>query len=273
MSLRQRVLRSAPLVAFALAIVFLGLSLGGYDPADPPGWAADPPNQPPANPCGPVGAVLRPCPVHQSRLVVVALRAGARGRQYPLDRQTVRARPPRPGRRLRAHLDRDRRLHPQARSRPHAQPDRRQRWLHRSGGRDLSRGVLSPDRHDPHPRRDRPFRPGLCHEVLFVWPFQELRGWISTSIAAAASEEPGGASRRRRLADGPARSRRPGSPRLRAGASRTRGSPVASRRTRGCRPSAGDAQALATAARHSHQPARSRERILSSGPASARLAV
>jgi S-DNA-T family DNA segregation ATPase FtsK/SpoIIIE len=56
MSLRQRVLHAAPLIAFALAIVFVGLSLGGYDPADPPGWGADPVNQPPANPCGPVGA-------------------------------------------------------------------------------------------------------------------------------------------------------------------------------------------------------------------------
>ncbi len=56
MSLRQRVLRSAPLIAFALAIVFLGLSLGGYDPADSPGWGAEPLNQPPTNPCGPVGA-------------------------------------------------------------------------------------------------------------------------------------------------------------------------------------------------------------------------
>ncbi len=56
MSVRQRVLQSAPLVAFALAIVFLGLSLGGYSPADPPGWGADPLNNPPANPCGPVGA-------------------------------------------------------------------------------------------------------------------------------------------------------------------------------------------------------------------------
>jgi DNA segregation ATPase FtsK/SpoIIIE, S-DNA-T family len=56
MSLRQRVLRSAPLIAFALAIVFLALSLVGYDPADSPGWGAEPLNQPPANPCGPVGA-------------------------------------------------------------------------------------------------------------------------------------------------------------------------------------------------------------------------
>jgi S-DNA-T family DNA segregation ATPase FtsK/SpoIIIE len=52
------VLHSAPLFAFALALVFLGLSLGGYNPADPPGFAADPPNQPPVNPCGPVGATL-----------------------------------------------------------------------------------------------------------------------------------------------------------------------------------------------------------------------
>ncbi len=56
MSLRQRVLRSAPLITFALAIAFLGLSLGGYDPGDSPGWGASPANQPPANPCGPVGA-------------------------------------------------------------------------------------------------------------------------------------------------------------------------------------------------------------------------
>src|SRR4029077_18551657 len=60
MSVRQRVLHAAPLIAFALVIVFLGLSLGGYDPADPPGWGADPVNQPPSNPCGPVGAFFAP---------------------------------------------------------------------------------------------------------------------------------------------------------------------------------------------------------------------
>ncbi len=58
MSVRQRALRSAPLIAFGLAIVFLGLSLFGYDPADPPGRGAEPVNQPPTNPCGPVGAAL-----------------------------------------------------------------------------------------------------------------------------------------------------------------------------------------------------------------------
>ncbi len=58
MSVRQRVLRSAPILAFALAIVFLALSLAGYDPADPPGWSASRLNQPPANPCGPVGALF-----------------------------------------------------------------------------------------------------------------------------------------------------------------------------------------------------------------------
>jgi DNA segregation ATPase FtsK/SpoIIIE, S-DNA-T family len=58
MSVRQRVLHSAPLIGFALAIVFLGLSMGGYDPADPPGHGAEPVNQPPTNPCGPVGAVF-----------------------------------------------------------------------------------------------------------------------------------------------------------------------------------------------------------------------
>jgi S-DNA-T family DNA segregation ATPase FtsK/SpoIIIE len=58
MSVRQRVLQSAPLIAFALAIVFLGMSLGGYDPADPPGRGTEPVNPTPSNPCGPVGATL-----------------------------------------------------------------------------------------------------------------------------------------------------------------------------------------------------------------------
>ncbi len=56
MSVRQRVLRSTPLIAFAVAIVFLALSLRGYDPADPPGWGAEPVNPAPTNPCGLVGA-------------------------------------------------------------------------------------------------------------------------------------------------------------------------------------------------------------------------
>jgi DNA segregation ATPase FtsK/SpoIIIE, S-DNA-T family len=58
MSVRQRVLRSAPLIAAALAVVFLGLSLLCYDPADPPGFSAEPVNSPPTNACGPVGALL-----------------------------------------------------------------------------------------------------------------------------------------------------------------------------------------------------------------------
>ncbi len=44
--------------AWLFAAAFLALSLIGYDPADLPGDAADPPNDPPANPCGPVGATL-----------------------------------------------------------------------------------------------------------------------------------------------------------------------------------------------------------------------
>jgi len=58
MSLRERVLRSAPRTAIALAIVFLGLSLAGYDPGDPPGWSISPAHDPPKNPCGPTGAYL-----------------------------------------------------------------------------------------------------------------------------------------------------------------------------------------------------------------------
>jgi S-DNA-T family DNA segregation ATPase FtsK/SpoIIIE len=58
MNVHRRALRSAPLIAFGLAIVFLALSLFGYDPADPPGRGAEPANELPTNPCGPVGAVL-----------------------------------------------------------------------------------------------------------------------------------------------------------------------------------------------------------------------
>ncbi|HEV3121893.1 MAG TPA: DNA translocase FtsK 4TM domain-containing protein, partial [Isosphaeraceae bacterium] len=55
---RQRLARNGPASALLLATVFLTLSLLYYDPADPPGCAAEPPNAPPRNPCGPVGAAL-----------------------------------------------------------------------------------------------------------------------------------------------------------------------------------------------------------------------
>ncbi|MDR3638275.1 MAG: DNA translocase FtsK 4TM domain-containing protein, partial [Isosphaeraceae bacterium] len=55
---RQRLARAAPALFLALGAVFLALSLAGYDPADAPGRAAEPPNSPTANPCGPVGATL-----------------------------------------------------------------------------------------------------------------------------------------------------------------------------------------------------------------------
>jgi len=45
-------------LALLFAVAFLALCLVGYDPADPPGSDAVPPNNPPANPCGPVGATL-----------------------------------------------------------------------------------------------------------------------------------------------------------------------------------------------------------------------
>ena len=92
MSVRQRALRSAPLIAFGLAIVFLALSLVGYDPADPPGHGAEPANQPPTNPCGPVGAVLAHVAVHDARLVVLAAAAGTAGRQPAAGPQAARRR-------------------------------------------------------------------------------------------------------------------------------------------------------------------------------------
>jgi DNA segregation ATPase FtsK/SpoIIIE, S-DNA-T family len=44
--------------ALLFAVAFLALSLLGYDPEDPPGSSAEPTNSPPTNPCGPVGAAL-----------------------------------------------------------------------------------------------------------------------------------------------------------------------------------------------------------------------
>jgi len=55
---RQRLARHAPASGLLLAATFFALSLTGYDPDDPPGSAASPLNDPPANPCGPVGAAL-----------------------------------------------------------------------------------------------------------------------------------------------------------------------------------------------------------------------
>jgi DNA segregation ATPase FtsK/SpoIIIE, S-DNA-T family len=55
---RQRLSRHARGWALLFASAFLALSLLGYDPADPPGSAAEPPNEPSRNWCGPVGAWL-----------------------------------------------------------------------------------------------------------------------------------------------------------------------------------------------------------------------
>src|SRR5207248_2412095 len=55
---RQRRPRRGRGTALLFVWMFLTLSLAGYDPADPPGSAAEPPNPIPRNPCGPVGATL-----------------------------------------------------------------------------------------------------------------------------------------------------------------------------------------------------------------------
>jgi S-DNA-T family DNA segregation ATPase FtsK/SpoIIIE len=55
---RRRLASQGRAGALLFAVAFLALSLLGYDPADSPGSAAEPPNSPPNNPCGPVGAVL-----------------------------------------------------------------------------------------------------------------------------------------------------------------------------------------------------------------------
>ncbi len=55
---RQSLARSAPAWGLLLATIFVALSLLGYQPADAPGLASLPANDPPNNPCGPVGAAL-----------------------------------------------------------------------------------------------------------------------------------------------------------------------------------------------------------------------
>jgi DNA segregation ATPase FtsK/SpoIIIE, S-DNA-T family len=55
---RRRWARHGRALGLSFAVAFLAMSLFGYDPADPPGQAAEPPHDPPANPCGPVGATL-----------------------------------------------------------------------------------------------------------------------------------------------------------------------------------------------------------------------
>ncbi|HEX8202959.1 MAG TPA: DNA translocase FtsK 4TM domain-containing protein, partial [Isosphaeraceae bacterium] len=55
---RQRRGRRGQAWVLLFVWIFLALSLLGYDPADAPGAAAAPPNPVPSNPCGPVGAAL-----------------------------------------------------------------------------------------------------------------------------------------------------------------------------------------------------------------------
>ncbi len=55
---RQRLAHHARGCALLFATAFVVLSLASFDPADPPGMAASPPNVPASNLCGPVGATL-----------------------------------------------------------------------------------------------------------------------------------------------------------------------------------------------------------------------
>ena len=74
---RTRLARNAQAGALLLLTAFLALSLVGYDPADPPGSSAFPTNDPPGNPCGPVGASL-------AHVFAEAFGAGAFGVLYAL---------------------------------------------------------------------------------------------------------------------------------------------------------------------------------------------
>src|SRR5437660_53838 len=56
---RDRLARNGRAGALLFVVAFLGLSLGGYDPADPPGRSVVDSGSPATkNPCGPVGALL-----------------------------------------------------------------------------------------------------------------------------------------------------------------------------------------------------------------------
>jgi DNA segregation ATPase FtsK/SpoIIIE, S-DNA-T family len=179
MSVRQRVLRSAPLIAFALGVVFLGLSLGGYNPADPPGWGADPLNDPPANPCGPVGALF----AHilfislgwSSWLLLLGL---AVLNVLLVARRTVPDRlAPAVGFVITLVVSAGfiHRLAPGLRPSPTVGTGGYigatvaiflEAYFHLTGMILILAAIGL-------------FGLALCHDVLFVWPFQELRGWIS----------------------------------------------------------------------------------------------
>ncbi len=178
MSVRQRVLQSAPLVAFALAVVFLGLSLGGYSPADPPGWGADPLNNPPANPCGPVGAIfahilfisvgwsswLLLLGLAVINVLLIAKRA-VPDRLGPVVGFVIT---------LVATAGFIHRLAPRLAPSPTVGTGGYigatvaiflEAYFHLTGMILILAAIGV-------------FGLALCHEVLFVWPFQELRGWL-----------------------------------------------------------------------------------------------
>ncbi|MGO9923059.1 MAG: DNA translocase FtsK [Isosphaeraceae bacterium] len=193
MSVRQRVLRSAPILAFTLAIVFLALSLAGYDPADPPGWGAAPLNQPPANPCGPVGALLahglftllgwaswlvllglavlnillasrRPVPDRLGPLtgfaLVVLVTAG-------LIHKLIPGLAPSPPVGSGGYLGALAAIFLEAHF--------------GLAGMMLILGTSGL------------FGLALCHDVLFLWPYQEVRGWFRRSWRRPLPQNPGGA--------------------------------------------------------------------------------
>ena len=179
MSVRQRVLQSAPLVAFSLAIVFLGLSLGGYNPADPPGWGAEPPNNPPANPCGPVGAffahILFISLGWSSWLLLLAL--AVVNLLYFARRSVPDRLAPAVGFVIALVVSAGfiHRLAPGLKPSPTVGTGGYigatvaiflEAYFHLTGMILILAAIGL-------------FGLALCHEVLFVWPFQELRGWIS----------------------------------------------------------------------------------------------
>ncbi len=116
MSVRQRVLHSAPLIAFALAIVFLGLSLGGLRSRPIP-LAGRRAGQSAADESLRAGrGRVRPRLVHHAGLVVVAAAPGPRRRQSPRDHSPSCPRQARPGVGFGLVVDRRRRSHSQART-------------------------------------------------------------------------------------------------------------------------------------------------------------
>ena len=199
MSVRQRVLRSAPADRVRPGDRLPGPEPGRIRPRRSPGLGAEPVNQPAGQSVRAGRRRFRPRPVHQPR-------AGRRGCSL-LGLAVVNLLLVGPPARARSRSARRsascsslivaagfiHKLAPGAR----AQPARRQRRLRRAPwSRSSSKLHFGLAGMILILAAAGLFGLALCHDVLFVWPVQEMRGWIRESMAAQARRAPARAARR-----------------------------------------------------------------------------